>query len=259
METTQISLTDIVRFSMVLTRVGGIMVFAPFFSSRSIPSQAKVALSLISSFALFPVVPASSLPADINLGTFLVLSLSQVMYGVLIGLISNFLFAGMQLAGQLISFNLGFSIINLIDPQSEVEVSVFSLLQNYVGLMFFFLMNGHHFFFLAVSESFNYLPLNGLTIKGPLVDQVIRLSSQVLVSGVQIAGPVLAVTIIIDIVLGIIGRAAPQIQVLIVGMPLKILVGFGCLSISFYFLPHLLGKSFEQLYQVLMAVTRSMA
>jgi len=125
-------------------------------------------------------------------------------------------------------------------------------------LIFFLLINGHHWFFLAVSDSFRYLPVEGVRLHGPVIQEIIRLSSQVLVAGVQIAAPVLAVTIICDVVLGIIGRAAPQIQILIVGMPLKTLVGFTCLSISFYFLPQLLGKLFMQLYQNLFAFMHSM-
>lgn len=249
-----ISLNEVTRFSVVLARVSGIMVFAPFFSSRSIPAQAKVVLALIGSLALLPAVPISQMPENSGLGTILSLGLGQLVFGMVLGLVASFLFAGMQTAGQLISFNLGFSIINLIDPQSEVEVSVFSLLENYLGLMFFLMINGHHWFFLTVSESFNYLPVTGIQLKGPLVQEVIRLSGQVLVSGVQIAGPVIAVTIICDVVLGIVGRAAPQIPVLIVGMPLKTLVGFACLSVSFYFLPHLFGISFMQLFRDLFAV-----
>jgi flagellar biosynthesis protein FliR len=259
MDANLISLKDIIRFSMVLTRVAGIMTFAPIFNSRSIPMQSKAVLCLVVSFAMFPVVPASQIPAEINAGTFLTMTLVQIFYGFVIGLAASFLFAGMQLAGQLISFGMGFSIINLIDPQSDVEVSVFSLFQNYIGLLFFFMINGHHWFFMAISESFNYLPVAGLAIKGPLVDEIIHLSANILVAGIQIAGPILAVTLILDMVLGIIGRAAPQIQILIVGMPLKILVGFGCLSVSFYYLPHLLGKSFEKLFLDLIAISRSMS
>ncbi len=259
MDTWFISMKEVVRFSVVLARVGGILVFAPFFSSRSIPVQAKVVLALVASLALLPAVPLAGMPEDMGIGTILSIGLGQLVFGMMLGLTASFVFAGLQMAGQLISFNLGFALINLIDPQSEVEVSVFSILEEYLGLLFFLLLNGHHWFFLAVSESFNYLPVTGLQLKGPVVQEVVRLSAQVLVCGVQIAGPVLAVTVICDVVLGIIGRAAPQIPVLIVGLPLKTLAGFACLSISFYFLPHLLGITFMRLFHDLFALIRGMA
>lgn len=244
---------------IVLSRIAGIMVFAPVLSSRPIPVQFKVAFSLVTSIALLPTAARMQIPADLDFLGALACGLSQALLGMTLGLAAAFVFAAMQLAGQLISFNLGFAIINVIDPQSEVEVSVFAILQNYLGMMLFLLLNGHHWFFMAVSESFNYLPAKGIQLNGPLVHEVIRLSAQMLLTGIQIAAPVLAVTIICDVVLGIIGRAAPQIQILIVGMPLKTLVGFSCLSFSFYFLPQLLGKSFSQLFRELFAIVHALA
>lgn len=225
------------------------MVFAPFYSSRSIPYQVRVAAALVISAALAPSLPLQRMPADLNLFRVFLLLVGETMVGMVLGLVSLFIFAGLQLAGQIISFQLGFSIINLIDPQSEVETSVFSFLENYLGLLIFLLINGHHWFFQAVSSSLTYLPTGGVHLQGPLVSEVLRLSALTIVSGLQIAGPVVAVTIINDVVIGIIGRAAPHINILIVGMPLKTLVGFGCLGISFYFLPRYLEGVFAHLYR----------
>ncbi len=259
MEPLIFSMKEIIRFAVVLMRIAGVMAFAPLFNSRSIPMQSKVIIALVSTVALVPSVPLTLIPEDLGLTAIVTTALSQIVFGMTLGLVASFIFAGLQFAGQIISFQLGFALINLIDPTSEVEMPVFSFLQDYIGLILFLLLGGHHWFFLAVSDSFTYLPILGITLKGGIVQEVIRLSAQILVSGVQIAGPVIAVTVIADVVLGIIGRAAPQINILIVGMPLKTLVGFSCLSFSFYFLPHLLGKSFEQLYRDLFALMRAMA
>ncbi len=241
------STSEIIRFAIMLFRVGGVMVFAPFYGSASIPYQIRVVATLVISAVLAPSLPLERIPSNIGLSQALTLLVGEALIGMVLGLVSMFIFAGLQLAGQIISFQLGFAIIHVIDPQSEVETPVFSFLENYLGLLFFLLINGHHWFFLAIGNSLNYFPVNGIHLQGPFVAEVIRLSSQTLVSGVQIAAPVIAVTIITDIVLGIIGRAAPQIHVLIVGMPLKTLVGFGCLGISFYFLPAYFGKAFAML------------
>jgi len=180
--------------------------------------------------------------------------LSEVVFGLVLGLAASFVFAGLQLAGQIISFQAGFSIVNLIDPQSDVETSVFSFFHYYLGILFFLMIDGHHWFFLAVSESFRFMPVRGIALTGPLMEEMVRLSSQIMVAGVQIAAPVIAVTVISDIVLCILSRAAPQIHILIVGLPLKSLAGFSALSISFYFLPDLLGRYFLQLHRDLFAI-----
>ena len=250
---------EVIRFAVVLMRVAGIMAFAPLFNSRSIPMQSKVIIALVSTMALVPSMPMEMIPDDLGLTSLFACALSQVVFGMTLGLAASFIFAGLQFAGQIISFQLGFALINLIDPTSEVEMPVFSFMQDYIGLILFLMLGGHHWFFMAVSDSFTYLPVMGIALKGGIVQEVIRLSGHILVAGVQIAGPIIAVTVIADIVLGIIGRAAPQINILIVGMPLKTLVGFSCLSFSFYFMPHLLGKSFMQLYRDLFALMRAMA
>ena len=249
MDPVLIPTAEIARFVVVLFRVGGVMVFAPFFSSAAIPTQVRVVFALVASVALAPCLPMGQVQWESGAFPLLTLLLGEALIGMIIGLVSLFLFAGMQLAGQIISFQLGFAIINVIDPQSEVEMTVFSFIENYVGLLFFLLINGHHWFLIAVGDSFNYLPVSGLHLNGPFVAEIVGLSSQMLVSGVQIAAPVIAVTIITDVVLAIVGRAAPQINIFIVGMPAKTLVGFVSMSISFYFLPHYLSYQFAAMYR----------
>ncbi len=243
------STAEVIRFTVMLCRVGGVMIFAPFYGSASIPMQIRVVATLVISAALAPSLPLAQIPSNMSLFQAITLMLGEVLIGTVLGLVSQFIFAGMQLAGQVISFQLGFAIIHVIDPQSEVETPVFSFLENYLGLLFYLLINGHHWLFLAVSNSLNYFPVNGIHIQGSFVAEVIQISSQTMISGVQIAAPVIAVTIIADIILGIIGRATPQIHILIVGMPLKTLVGFSCLGISFYFLPNYFGRLFATLHR----------
>jgi flagellar biosynthetic protein FliR len=156
-------------------------------------------------------------------------------------------------------FQIGFSIVNIIDPQTQVKTSVISILQNFLGLSFFLLINGHHWFFIALGESFQFLPFGGVQLQGSLMEELIRLSAQMFVAGVQIAAPVIAVTICSDVVIGIIGRAAPQINILIVGMPIKTLVGLSGMSVAFYFLPDALGTMFMQLSEDLMGLVRSLS
>jgi flagellar biosynthetic protein FliR len=252
-----LSMTEVTRFVIVLFRVGGIMAFAPLFSARSVPMQVRAAMTLVATLALCPALPLSSVPS-VDLAAILGLVMTEILFGVVLGLATSFLFAAMQFAGQIISFQLGFSIANLIDPQSEVETSVFSFLQYYIGLLFFLLINGHHWFFTAVGDSFRYLPVGGVRLEGAVVTELIRLSGQMVVFGIQMAGPVLAVTVITDVVLGVIGRAAPQVNILIVGMPFKVLAGFGCMSISFYFLPRLMEIWYTGFYRDLMALLRRM-
>jgi flagellar biosynthetic protein FliR len=258
MTTFVISPAQIMGFVVVLFRVAGIMIFAPFYSSSAFPPQIKIILPLVVALSLAPMFPQNQLPADFGLLQMAAAVFGELLVGMVLGLTASFIFGALQLAGHVIGFQLGFSLINVIDPQTSVETSVVSILNNFIGLMLFLLVDGHHWFFLAVSDSLTYLPVGGVHLSGALVGEIMRLSGQIFVSGMRIAGPVLAVTIIADIVLGIIGRAAPQIHILIVGLPLKTLVGLASLSIAFYFLPAFLGESFLHLSHDLIGLVRSM-
>src|SRR5512140_1228686 len=124
MEPILFSNAEIVRFAVVLFRVGGIMVFAPFFGSHSIPYQVRIVLTLVATVAMVPALPLGRIPAEITPVSLIGAVAGEAVFGLVIGLAAQFIFAAMQLAGQIIAFQLGFSIINLIDPQSEVEMSV---------------------------------------------------------------------------------------------------------------------------------------
>jgi flagellar biosynthetic protein FliR len=253
-----ISTAEIIRFVIVLLRISGIMVFAPFFSNQSLPVQVRIAFSLVAAFVLVPLLPLKGLPVEFGLGNIAALCANEILLGIVLGFAAMCVFAGLQLAGKIISFQMGFSLINLIDPQTNVEVPVFSFLQNYIGLLFFLLINGHHWFLLAVSESFGALPVGGMRIQAPLVEYMVRLSGHAFVIGLRIAGPIIAVSVITDVVMGIIARAAPQIHIIIVGLPLQVLVGFVCLSFSFYFLPRYLGEVYSALFNTLFLLVRTM-
>jgi|WetSurMetagenome_2_1015567.scaffolds.fasta_scaffold146565_2 flagellar biosynthesis protein FliR len=251
------SSAEIVRFLIVLLRISGIMLLAPFFSSQTIPAAVRIAFALATSFVLAPSLPLQAVPEDLNLGNIVMVFPSEILFGILLGFAATCVFAGFQFAGQVVSFQLGFSLINVIDPQTQVESSVFSFLQNYLGLLFFLLINGHHWFLLAVNQSFALLPVGGAHFQATLMEYTIRLTGELLVIGLRIAGPVIAVSVITDVVMGVVGRTAPQINILIVGMPLKTLIGFGCLSFSFYFLPRYLEGVYATLHHTLFSIVHA--
>jgi flagellar biosynthetic protein FliR len=191
-----ISTAEIVRFGIVLVRLSGIMIFAPFFSNMSVPLQIRAVFTLVAAIVLSPALPLHSIPAELGLSSLTAVLANEFMVGAVLGFAASFIFAGFQFAGQIISFQLGFSLINVIDPQTQVEAPVFSFINDYIGLLFFLLINGHHWFLLAISESFKFLPVGGLHLQAPLLAYIIRLSSQILVIGIRIAGPIIAITIV---------------------------------------------------------------
>ena len=245
---------EVMRFVIVLTRLSGIMLCAPFFTGGYMPVQIRVVFTLLTALALTPALPLGNIPIELGLASLTTLLLMELLFGLVIGFTAMFLFAGLQLGGQIMAFNMGFAMINVIDPQSQVNMPIFSFLLNYIGLLIFILINGHHFFLLAVYESFTALPIGGFVLDGPLINQIIGFTAAMFVIGIKIAGPVIVVSVIVIVMIGLIGRTAPQIHVLVVGMPLKILVGIATLSISLYFMPRFLESLFLPLSRTIRAL-----
>jgi len=250
----QLPIAEVMRFVIVLTRLSGIMLCAPFFTGGYMPIHIRVVFTFFATLALAPALPLGNIPTGLGLGSIFILLLFEIIFGLVIGFAALCIFAGLQLGGQIISFNIGFSMINLIDPQTQVNMPIFSFIINYVGILLFILINGHHFFLLAVYESFTTLPVGGFVLDGPLINQIVGFTASVFVIGIKIAGPIIVVIVIVDVIVGLIGRAAPQIHVLVVGMPLKILVGFATLSVSLYFLPRYLESLFLSLSRTIHAL-----
>jgi len=251
----QFPIAEVMRFVIVLTRLSGIMLTAPFYTGGYMPLHIRVVFTLFATLALTPSLPLGNIPAEIGLGSVVVILMFEILFGLVIGFTALCIFAGLQLGGQIIAFNIGFAMINLIDPQTQVNMPIFSFILNYVGLLLFLLINGHHFFLLAVYESFTTLPVGGFVLDGPLVNQIIGFTASVFSIGIKIAGPIIVVIIVVDVIVGLIGRTAPQIHVLVVGMPLKIVVGFAVLSVSLYFMPRYLESLFLSLSRTIHALT----
>lgn len=219
-------------FAVVLARMGGLMAFAPFWGSFAVPARIRVVLAVALTFALFPILAPRipEIPADpavfaVGLG-------KELLVGLLLGLVGQLFLAALQLGGTVMGFQMGFSLVNVIDPQTQVQVSVLSVLHNLAGLLLFVVLNAHHWYLRAMLDSYQMVPVFGASMSSGLSDEVVRLGGQMFVLGVQLAAPVMFVGLTIDILLGIIGRAAPQIHILIAGMPLKVLMGFVVLTLS---------------------------
>ncbi|MDR0311631.1 MAG: flagellar biosynthetic protein FliR, partial [Acidobacteriota bacterium] len=116
----QFPIAEVTRFVIVLTRLSGIMLCAPFFTGGYMPLQVRVVFTLFATLALTQSLPLGSIPSEIGLGSIAVVLLLEILFGVVIGFAALCVFAGLQLGGQIIAFNIGFAMINLIDPQTQV-------------------------------------------------------------------------------------------------------------------------------------------
>jgi flagellar biosynthesis protein FliR len=250
----------VVSFFFILARLGGLVVFAPFFSSFAVPPTIRIGLTLALGLALFPAL-APRLPAVPEDPVMLILLLGgELIIGMVLGVVGQIFFAVLQVAGQLISFQMGFAIINIIDPQTQTQFSVIGVLQNLVGMVVFISVDAHHWYIEVICHSYKIaLPLDAGRWDA-LLGELMRLSSQIFVVGFKLAAPLALVLLIVDLLLGLIGRAAPQIQILLLGLPLKNLVGLllllGGFNVFLPFMIRYINQLHTDLFRVAEILTR---
>ena len=233
----EIRAEELFSFVFILARCSGIFVFTPFFGSLNIPIQARVILSFVISylFALSRPMPTLSVPS--TLGGVLVGLTGELIVGMAIGFAAHALFAGLQYAGQIAGFQIGFSFVNAVDPQTSSRSTTLAVYQTEIGIMLFLGINAHHWFIRAIANSLTSLPPYSVHIGQQFILKMTDLVAQVFVIGFQVAAPVTAVLVLTDITLGLIGRSAPQVHILVIGFPLKILAGITALGLALYFFP----------------------
>jgi flagellar biosynthetic protein FliR len=223
----------VLSFLLTFFRISLLVFLLPFFGGDGVPMQAKGALCLLLSFALWPALSFSGITFPGHPFSIALMIFSEILLGLTIGLVIRFLFAAIQTGGMLIGFQMGFSMVNVVDPDSGVSESVTSHFLYMVGLMTFLSINGHLYLLHALSLSFKFIPPGGMVITPHMYNGILSFSGQIFVLAVRIAAPVMVAIFLVDLSLALISRAAPQMNVLIVGFPVKISVGFLFLGILF--------------------------
>lgn len=223
-------------------RVGGLMSFAPFVGSASIPPQIKAVLTLVVTALIYPVCHVP--PIASTLAGWIRIVLGEVTMGLAIGLCLQFVLEGAQVAGQLVGFQFAFSLVNVIDPQTNVDTPVLSIFYQLLALLFFLQFNVHHWLLRGVAKSFEYAPVGSLVINSAVLHSFFHAAGAMWLVGVQIASPVILATMLLDITIGFLTKASPQMPAIFLSIPMKILVGYAVMAISFGLWPAVFEKEF---------------
>jgi len=214
-------LPEVITFLLVVGRTSGLMVTAPFWSSRAVPLPVRVWLAMLLATAIYPTAKGIAAPVELNLfGLFLALG-GELLFGVMLGWLAQLLFSAVRLAGQQIEIRSGLGLIQLVDPQEGGQTGVFGAFLEAMAGLIFFSLNGHHLMYQALASSFQVFPLNGEKFLPRLVEGLVSDSAEIFVIALKLSAPVLIGLLLSDIVLGMISRAIPQMNVFLVAQPLQ--------------------------------------
>lgn len=223
-------------FGLMLTRIGAMFATAPVIGSRVVPLRVRVGLGVILALSALPMVAEGSPPMPESAVAYAILAGKEALIGLMIGLVAQMLFAAVQLAGSFIDTGAGFAIATTIDPVNNTNLTVLGRAYNMIATAAFLAVGGHLFLMQAIVASFTLIPPWAMPRMEVLVEGILVRSDDIFVIALQIAAPLMAALLITDVALGIMSRAAPQMNVFIVGLPVKVgvaLIGTAVLLPSF--------------------------
>jgi flagellar biosynthetic protein FliR len=218
-------LNSIDIFLLVLTRMSGLFIVAPIFGRRNLPVYFKIGLAFFMAVLLVNTQKVGVTLSYNNLWQFSALVIREILVGIIIGYVSYIVFTAIYVAGQLIDMQIGFGIVNVIDPISNIQVPITANFYYMMCMLFFLMGNGHHILIRALFDSFTIVPLGTAAFSNALMGDILSIFGNIFSIGFRIAAPVVVTILVTDLALGIMSRAVPQLNVFVVGMPLKIIIG----------------------------------
>jgi flagellar biosynthesis protein FliR len=246
-------------FVLVLLRVSAIVVTIPVISEATVPARIKSALSILVSIIIFPMI-AAQMPAlsKYHFIQLIFLMIGEVLIGVTIGFLARLVFAAIQLAGDIIGYEMGFAIANVIDPMSTSQVSIITELQYLIAMLVFLTVNAHHLFFQAIIQSYSLVAPLSFHFSGALMQLIYEVSRNMFIVALKISAPIVAVMIFTNVALGVVARTVPQMNIFIVGFPLQISLGLIFLGLTAPLFVHMTQSIFNGLEDKIVTLMRLM-
>ncbi|MGE7917874.1 flagellar biosynthetic protein FliR [Viridibacillus sp. NPDC093762] len=213
-------------FLLILVRISAFFITVPLFSYKTIPSKMRLTLAAVIAWMMYYTIDVT--PMEVN-GEYILLVIKEAMVGLIIGLIAYIIMSAIQIAGSFIDFQMGFAIANIIDPQTGAQSPLLGQFFNTLALLVLLGTNGHHLLLDGIYYSYEYLPIGEMWPSfgsENSTDFIIKMFATVFGIAFQMAIPIVATLFLVDIALGITARTVPQLNIFVVGFPIKIGVSF---------------------------------
>ena len=234
-------------YLICLARVAGFIGAIPIILASQTPMQLKAGLVIMFSLVLFPVMEPTIPPFDFELGSFFLLAITEVLLGSMIGLVARMIFTSVEYGGTIIGYQMGFAAANVFDPTSKRQLALISQFQNVFAILVFLAIDGHHIFFQVAVESYKILPPGAFNISGEAIPYLMQLSSRIFMLGIQFSAPILAVLLLSGLILGILARVFPQLNVFLLSFPLNIAISFTVIALTLPLVSSLIRREFDNL------------
>ena len=237
-------------FLLVLARVFGMLVLTPFFSSLTIPFRVRAILAFFVAIIMVALTLSVPIRPEISLLPFILQLVGELFIGMAIGFIVAIYFASFAFAAELFSVQMGLSITMVFDPQAQIEVPVIGQLFSLFAVLVFLGVGAHHHLLNGIWSTYTTLPVFEISrAAGPFAQGVASAFSSMFGAALKIALPMISVAFLLSLSMGILARTAPQLNILMLGFPIQILVGLmvmmACLPFIFRFMGSVISQSIQ--------------
>ncbi|MBT8487036.1 MAG: flagellar biosynthetic protein FliR [Phycisphaerales bacterium] len=224
----EVILSHVPPLLLVVFRLGGLMVFAPVFGSAAIPGRVKVFLSLVIGLAIYPLLSRevfAAHPLHLDLWSLAPLMATELLIGLIVGYVAALPMIAVQTGGLIMGQQMGLGFASFYNPGLDDEADVVGQILFYLALAGFLLVGGHEALVLAILHTFEHVPLGQFVVDGSLIALITGLLLAAFELALRVAAPVLAVVFLQSVALGFITKTVPQLNILSLGFPMRILVG----------------------------------
>lgn len=252
MDLSLLTVGTVITFLLILIRVSGMMVSAPILSLASMPAYTKIGTAIGLSLLLFPLhMGAKEYVVPHDIFPFAAMAGQEFLIGLLIGFAAQLVLTGIQAAGEMISIQMGLSVATVLDPVSQTQNPLIGQFYNLMAILLFLSLNIHHALIAAVHRSFEWIPLGQpfSHLTGILTQRFITMGQEMLVLAITFALPVFGVLLVLDIALSFVAKVMPQMNIFVVGMPLKVMCGMALMIASLPFGIHFISDQYAILVQ----------
>jgi flagellar biosynthesis protein FliR len=225
MQILNFGLVQILTWLLVFARSAGIFTTAPIFGNAHVSMFTRVGMAACLAFIFAPMVAAANMPVPSDTLSLAAAVVKEAVVGLMIGFVGMLLFMVVQAAAEMIDMQIGFGFANIVDPMMNQHTSVIGQFQYMAATLIFLGMNGHHLLLQGLADSFSVLPLGHVSLSAAATHSMLNTFARLFLAAMKIGGPVVGVILLTDVALGILARTVPQLNVLVVGFPAKIIVG----------------------------------
>ena len=245
-------------YLMIIVRISGFIYTAPFFNLSQVPVRVKAGVTVFLGIMVAGMLNYVPLEYAGTIG-FGVLIIKEVMLGVILGFSSSICMYILNFAGQLIDMEIGFSMVNMFDPVSKIQTTITGNLYSYLVMLMLMVTNMHYYLIRAIVDSFRAVPVGGVNIPTNIYEAFMKFMADYFIIGFRIILPIFAATLLVNVVLGVLAKAAPQMNMFVVGMQLKVIVGLAILWMVVDMVPEVSDFIFTEMRGMVTVVLKGLS